>query len=211
MYDISETLGPALYTACIQNNVSQVETLAANATPRRWSLILAAATSHGAVDVVAESLKHGADLEDALYDLPHSKPAESVFRFLVEAGAIDVIKWRDIYIEKIGDLLSLAADAGNHSMVRYMLEKGAEPNRRLDCEGRKTTLACAAWHSDEEMVQLLLQYGARLQESGALVMAAQEGKLDMVRMLIAKGADVNEMGCADFMDERTLKRIGTRK
>lgn len=96
-------------------------------------------------------------------------------------------------------------------MVRYMLEKGAEPNRRLDCEGRKTTLACAAWHSDEDMVQLLLQYGARLQESGALVMAAQEGKLDMVRMLIAKGADVNETGCADFMDERTLKRIGTRK
>lgn len=27
----------------------------------------------------------------------------------------------------------------------------------------------------------------------------------MVRMLIAKGADVNEMWCADFMDERTLK------
>lgn len=172
MYDISETLGPALYTACIQNNVSLVETLAATASPRRWSLILAAATPHGAVDAVARSLKHGADLEDALHDLPHSKLAESVFRFLIEAGAIDVTKWRDIYIDKIGDLLILAADAGKHSMVRYTLERGAEPNRRLDCEGRKTTLACAARHPDDEMVHLLLQYGARLQESGALVMAA---------------------------------------
>ena len=44
------------------------------------------------------------------------------------------------------------------------------------------------------MAELLIEYGAKVQGSGAIVMAAEEGKVEMVRSLLGKGADVDEIG-----------------
>ena len=47
-----------------------------------------------------------------------------------------------------------------------------------------------------------------MKDSGALVLAAQEGRTEIVEFLIARGADVNEMGIATY-DERTWNHVGT--
>lgn len=45
--------------------------------------------------------------------------------------------------------------------------------------------------------------------SGAIVMAAAEGKSDMVKFLLSKGADINEMGIEQPTDPRYKEDVGT--
>ena len=79
-----------------------------------------------------------------------------------------------------------------------MLQKGAWPNQRVECEGGWHVLAGAAGHSDPQMIELFLDHGARIQGSGALCLAALTGKEENVTCLLRRGADVNEM--APFTD-----------
>ncbi|KAL4812797.1 ankyrin repeat-containing domain protein [Aspergillus spinulosporus] len=44
------------------------------------------------------------------------------------------------------------------------------------------------------MVDLLLQHGARLKGNNAILEAAIYGKLEMVKYLLSKGADIDEVG-----------------
>ena len=77
--------------------------------------------------------------------------------------------------------------------ARLCLKRGADPNRNLVDE-HLPILAAAAEVASLEMVELLVAYGAKVVGSGAIVMAAEAGKLDVVLFLLEKGADVNEMG-----------------
>ena len=59
--------------------------------------------------------------------------------------------------------------------------------------GSVTVLAAAAGNSDEQMVGLLLDHGATMRGSGALIYAAKRGNQNNVRYLLSRGADVNEV------------------
>lgn len=75
--------------------------------------------------------------------------------------------------------------------VKFCLEHGANPNHNL-IRGRHA-LAGAASKGNIEMVDLLLQHGARLESIYALVEAAIEGHLEMVKYLLLNGADIDEV------------------
>ena len=70
-------------------------------------------------------------------------------------------------------------------------------------------LAAVAELSSVGMAKLLLKHGARLRLSGAVVMAADAGKLEMVSMLLEEGADVNEVGIEHPTDPRYKEDMGT--
>ncbi|KAL4737223.1 ankyrin repeat-containing domain protein [Aspergillus similis] len=77
--------------------------------------------------------------------------------------------------------------------VKLCLEHGADPNRNVVQDGL-TALACAAYTDSSEMVDLLLHHGAQLKGSNAIVEAAINGHLEMVKHLLSKGADIDEVG-----------------
>jgi len=98
-------------------------------------------------------------------------------------------------------LLHLAAAFGLDSLMRALLETGADVNH-ADCEGG-TALAFAAASHDVETeyhrarVQILLDYGADINaplsqyRDSPLTAAAGDGNEALVRLLVEHGADVN--------------------
>ncbi len=73
----------------------------------------------------------------------------------------------------------------------------------------KYALAATAESSTVEIADLLLQYDAKLQGSGAIVLAAEQGKIEMVKFLLEKGADINEIGLKDFGGDRVTEEGGS--
>lgn len=78
-------------------------------------------------------------------------------------------------------------------VVEYLLKKGCDPDQSVFFHADMRALTAAAGWSDVQMLGLLLEHGATIKGSGALVRAAEKGRLDNVEFLLSKGADVNEI------------------
>lgn len=94
--------------------------------------------------------------------------------------------------ETLSNALYHATDREKTTTVRLLLQKfGANPNATGDEYG--TALTAAAFDGIMEMVQLLLDAGANINDPNgwALQTAAAEGHYDIVQELINRGADVN--------------------
>lgn len=85
-----------------------------------------------------------------------------------------------------------AATANDFDFVKLCLAHGAQ-TRDTDFENYPTALAAIAEKASIEMVALWLEHGAELEGSGAIVAAAGAGRIDMVKYLLGKGANVNEV------------------
>ncbi|MBP7635388.1 ankyrin repeat domain-containing protein [Candidatus Ozemobacteraceae bacterium] len=90
--------------------------------------------------------------------------------------------------------LHFAAQSGNVSIVRALLNAGADVNARNP--QNITPLHLAAWDGNADIVSLLLEHGAdinlrnhRNEGMSALDLAAMTGAADVVRVLIEHGAD----------------------
>ena len=102
----------------------------------------------------------------------------------------------------MGTALTGAAIFGKPRLTRLLLERGANPNSpnaRFGGPPQMGALACAATciknhKASAEIVSMLLEAGAKIDGSGALHEACYKGRLDVVRILIESGANVNERG-----------------
>ena len=201
-------LDPQLYAACTRNDVAAVEQISSRAISTDWGSLLLVAVFENAIDVAMYSWKqkHRLDISDEMLSMVvRVMDVFPVYRFLIESGLVDA----NYEIERKGTVLGIAAGRANkHSLVKYALDKGADPNGNVECKSGQKVLACAAGYSDTEMVKLLLDYGAVLRDSGALILAAQNGKIENVEFLIARGANLEEIGVVTF-DMRSLPELGT--
>lgn len=80
------------------------------------------------------------------------------------------------------------------SLVKYLLEEGANPNAHACQFTRPGFHLYSAIERQKplEMVRLLLDHGAQIAGSGAVVAAAEAGRLDVLYLLQERGADLNE-------------------
>jgi ankyrin repeat protein len=90
-----------------------------------------------------------------------------------------------------------AIATGNESLVRRLIERGADVNLRSRKNGSPLGMAVAK--ENEEMVRLLIEDGADVNATGGwygtpLIAAAYKGNLKLVDLLLAHGADVNAPG-----------------
>jgi len=112
-------------------------------------------------------------------------------------------------MDKIGSPLTVAIQRQDVEMVRFLLSKGADANDQYWIPN-DTVLARAASLPSLEILTLLLEHGAKIQGSKALKGAAESGRIDAATMLIARGADINEVFRYDLWDDDTAKdTIGT--
>lgn len=104
----------------------------------------------------------------------------------------------------VGSTLGVAIDSHRVEVVRFLLEKGADPNGWSYVEFI-SHLAHAASVKNQEAFQLLLDNGAQPQQSGALWEAAEGGNNNAAEILIDRGVDVNEVipfDVYEYLNER---------
>lgn len=99
----------------------------------------------------------------------------------------------DFMADRIGSGLMIGAWEGNIPMMELFLSRGAQIN--LSNANGEQALQMAAWQGHLKAVEWLLDHGAGLNREGnhwsALHYAVFAGRKEVVRLLMARGADVN--------------------
>jgi ankyrin repeat protein len=95
--------------------------------------------------------------------------------------------------------LSAAAGEGHESIVKLLVEPGAEIYTREKYYEQKTPLSLAAEGGHEGIVKLLFDSGAKIDSRDncartPLILAANKGHKNVVSLLLSSGADVDERG-----------------
>lgn len=167
------------------------------------SQLLETAAFHDNPDVASYCLELGAPITDSVLAEIIRGYSFATYKVLVSHGLDTnrVVPW-------FGDILIVACQDSDISWARFCLENGADPNLHM-VNDSMYALAATAQMSTVAMADLLLQHGAKMEGSGAIVLAAEEGKLDMVKFLLDKGADIDEIGLNDFGDDRVTEEGGS--
>lgn len=230
--DSKPTLDPALREACVSGNLDLLNSLLSPSSssissstkpslpsPAVLSQILYVAASENQPKIVDWALSHGATLDSPTLRVMFINRSRAVFEYLLTSPAhttsssdpsetkpkLDI----NTYIPWWGDILSNVALRNDVEWTTLCLDHGANPNLHLVDE-HKSLLAAVAELSSVEIARLLIERGgATVRGSGAIIMAAEEGKLDMLKFLLERGADVNEVGIEHPTDPRFQEDVGT--
>ena len=203
-------IGDDLYAACDAGDlptvlafISQQRSLSPTFRPPLAAMMYVAAKGdHSAI--VSHCLACGGTVSDELLQrIVVDRPIKT-YEAMLKADAIDA----NYFIPWFGDVLTCVATDDDIDFVKLCLSHGADPNRNL-FEEDKSALAAVAETASIGIATLLLEHGAEIKKSGAAVAAAAAGKTDMVRFLLAKGADVDEMGIYHPYDRRCEERVGS--
>ena len=110
-----------------------------------------------------------------------------------------------------GDSLVFACYRGNGHLVRFLLENGADPNSdRIYGDWVVLTWAVAGNNASLQVLELLLDHGCRISETGALIAAAETGNMEATKLLIERGADLEEVcDYGGYVDKERESRQGT--
>lgn len=147
------------------------------------------------------------------HDVPLSKLITSdTLLAALHGGSLDVLtlfvttmpETANLGLGHLGDPLSQALHKQQIDHVSYLLDHGANPNNR--CAGYKGPgyhLRVAAQKLPLEYTKLLLQHGAQVPQSGAVHMAAEKGRIDVLQALVEGAGSDN-----DIVDERLEPNVG---
>ncbi|KAG6867837.1 hypothetical protein C0993_010471, partial [Termitomyces sp. T159_Od127] len=91
----------------------------------------------------------------------------------------------------MGDLLALFVDSP--SLLEWAIERGADPNLHSN-NGGQSVLESAVIHGPLESVEVLIDKGgAHINNTNALKYAAWSGRTEMIELLLEKGAEIDEI------------------
>lgn len=89
--------------------------------------------------------------------------------------------------------VSMAVGAGKLPAARFHLDHGADPNANLRGETYSALELALATDAGLDMVSLLLGRGAAVKGRSAMLMAAQKGRVDVMKLFLEAGASADGM------------------
>ncbi|KAI4781565.1 ankyrin repeat protein [Aureobasidium sp. EXF-3400] len=100
---------------------------------------------------------------------------------------------------EFGTALAVASYRGSRELVQMLLDNGADVNSQGGWYGNALQSACASRSYVKYLIQDLLHDGASINAQGgaygtALCAASSKGDLEMIKLLVREGADVNGPG-----------------
>lgn len=87
-------------------------------------------------------------------------PGPEHFARIGDRAMLETLIDADPSVARRDAVIMAAVDSGDRELVRWLLDKGANPNAQADDESRRNPLHSAAWGGDLEMVKLLVAVGA---------------------------------------------------
>ena len=92
--------------------------------------------------------------------------------------------------------IHLAIESGNLSLIRIMIQRGADVNKMAVLHGGSTVscLSLAANQGNIEIVRFLLDNGALVNHGSSLCTPAEDGDEELVKILLEAGEDPNRPG-----------------
>ncbi len=197
-----------------------VDAETANGRNAQGATLLMMAAQHGSPALVEYLLEKGADPKaanplgaTALHWIggeaeAYARKVELLLRHGADANAASNLGRTPLTIA--------AAHAGNAAALKLLLAKGADP-KRVDLNG-DGPLGNAATVADLEMMRLLIEEGANINERGIrgpamrglspLMRASMSGCISCVRLLLAKGANVNAVSDPPRVVKAGLQDVG---
>ena len=159
-----------------------------DATDQQGKTAFIYAAAHGNIEILEMLLNNDADINSQ--DLYYG----GIPRF-INGGLVD-----ELLVMNNRTALTYAAENGHESVVRFLLERGADPHLK-DYQG-KTAFIYAAKNGHEGVLRLLLERGVDinlrdLHFQTALMYAAENGHESVVRFLLERGADPRYRGLHD--------------
>lgn len=151
----------------------------------------AEAARRGDIELLGQCFADGLRSNDTLQFAAEESGKPEVLQVLFDNGT-DI----NAHIDYMGTPLSRCVTHRRKAMVRYLLDKGADPNIYLPGGGGLMPIALAVRMTkpdDTELLEMLLDAGASIPGTAALHMASLMGHLPKMRTLIVRGADINEV------------------
>lgn len=204
----TQDLSDQLMTACADGRLTEVEASLQKLkesypkqSPDIQSMMMMTASLHDRSNVVKFCLDADATIIEPVVKEVVRGRSVSTNKLLVSSG-LNIncgVPW-------YGDVLIVAVQSSNLPWATFCFENGANPNMHL-VDDSKSALAAVAETSSQEMLVLLIKHHANLEDSGALVVAAEAGKLDNVKHLLEHSADIDEVGL-EWPDSQEMEDIG---
>ena len=129
---------------------------------------------------------------------------KEVVQMLLGNG-VDINAFPDRDIRKYRGTLHIAASLGNSSMVRFLIERGADVNFN---NSGSLSIEAAARCGQEEIVEMLLEQGA--DPVAALRSAAEGGQPRVIKLLLDKFADLPNRDEGNAGREALWKALAAR-
>ena len=233
----ARTLGRALLAACARGSLTEARTctpaLLKSGNPQQttppFKMAMATAAQHGHSEILRYLLTLAPPPSEKSNHTPwdpsiSSSPIPSEWSSSLMSDYVAVAAARsgnpsvmqalldfgmevDHEIDKVGAPLSIAINCQKVELVRFLLGKGADPNGMYWIPP-EVYLVKAASLPEPDILNLLLDHGAEVEGSMALKGAAEEGRVDNARILLERGAGIDEVLRYEFLpDDANL--IGT--
>ena len=167
-----------------------------NSQPPELKEQLRLACLNGKTESVRYLLDQGAKATFSIVNAAIRGHSTEVFQALLDAG-LDIN-------ELVGHMGSHLIDAVQSNQpahfVSFMLKNGADPRSPRLIE-QWTPIQVSAMDSSDALTALLIENGVQLEQSGALQIAANEGRVETVQFLLDRGAPIDEVVHDDHAPE----------
>ncbi|KAF1833938.1 ankyrin [Decorospora gaudefroyi] len=119
----------------------------------------------------------------------------AIFQILIDHGSDLNVQENELH----GDALCCAIVSEEYKFAKWLLEHGHRPTPREGIYGPTAiSWTINGWSPSLEMLELLLDYGHDLEQYGPGVIAADDGNIEALRLLLDRGVNIEDV----YMDSQ---------